>query len=273
MADLKRDYTIVIVTHNMQQAARVSDMTAFMTTDVDDDGRPSRATGRVRRDREDLHEPVRPAHGGLHHRSVRMSGSAGDRCRDGRGSTMTVAAASSSRSSAGCVAIVAGVPRRAVCAASCDGRAKRARRCTGRRAARRVAVEQAKQDADDRVGAAEAVAALAAGCARRGDRRRSWSSTGSAGRSCATPPARHFNGARHGEVLAEDALAELLHAGARRTQSPSGSSSSTVRRARCCSCSRSRCDATARWSARSRSPATSRRRAASRACAATSSPT
>ena len=29
MADLKRDYTIVIVTHNMQQAARVSDMTAF----------------------------------------------------------------------------------------------------------------------------------------------------------------------------------------------------------------------------------------------------
>jgi phosphate transport system ATP-binding protein len=27
--DLKRDYTIVIVTHNMQQAARVSDHTAF----------------------------------------------------------------------------------------------------------------------------------------------------------------------------------------------------------------------------------------------------
>ena len=26
---LKRDYTIVIVTHNMQQAARVSDFTAF----------------------------------------------------------------------------------------------------------------------------------------------------------------------------------------------------------------------------------------------------
>jgi len=30
VADLKRDYTIVIVTHNMQQAARVSDYTAFM---------------------------------------------------------------------------------------------------------------------------------------------------------------------------------------------------------------------------------------------------
>jgi phosphate transport system ATP-binding protein len=30
MRDLARDYTIVIVTHNMQQAARVSDYTAFM---------------------------------------------------------------------------------------------------------------------------------------------------------------------------------------------------------------------------------------------------
>jgi phosphate transport system ATP-binding protein len=39
MAELKRDYTIVIVTHNMQQAARVSDMTAFLTTDVSEDGR------------------------------------------------------------------------------------------------------------------------------------------------------------------------------------------------------------------------------------------
>jgi phosphate transport system ATP-binding protein len=36
MGDLKRDYTIVIVTHNMQQAARVSDMTAFMTAEVDE---------------------------------------------------------------------------------------------------------------------------------------------------------------------------------------------------------------------------------------------
>jgi phosphate transport system ATP-binding protein len=31
MAELKRDYTIVIVTHNMQQAARASDTTIFMT--------------------------------------------------------------------------------------------------------------------------------------------------------------------------------------------------------------------------------------------------
>jgi phosphate transport system ATP-binding protein len=38
MVDLKREFTIVIVTHNMQQAARVSDRTAFFTTDVDDQG-------------------------------------------------------------------------------------------------------------------------------------------------------------------------------------------------------------------------------------------
>ena len=31
MEELKKDYTIVIVTHNMQQAARVSDRTAFFT--------------------------------------------------------------------------------------------------------------------------------------------------------------------------------------------------------------------------------------------------
>jgi len=34
MCDLKSDYTIVIVTHNMQQAARVSDRTAFFTVEV-----------------------------------------------------------------------------------------------------------------------------------------------------------------------------------------------------------------------------------------------
>ena len=28
--ELKNDYTVIIVTHNMQQAARVSDSTAFM---------------------------------------------------------------------------------------------------------------------------------------------------------------------------------------------------------------------------------------------------
>ncbi len=36
MMDLKREYSIVIVTHNMQQAARVSDRTAFFTVDAED---------------------------------------------------------------------------------------------------------------------------------------------------------------------------------------------------------------------------------------------
>jgi phosphate transport system ATP-binding protein len=38
MHELKRDYTIVIVTHNMQQAARVADMTAFFSVEVDPAG-------------------------------------------------------------------------------------------------------------------------------------------------------------------------------------------------------------------------------------------
>ncbi|MGI5940438.1 MAG: phosphate ABC transporter ATP-binding protein PstB [Thermoleophilia bacterium] len=36
MQELKRDYSIIIVTHNMQQAARVSDHTAFLYTEVDE---------------------------------------------------------------------------------------------------------------------------------------------------------------------------------------------------------------------------------------------
>ncbi|HEY7399795.1 MAG TPA: phosphate ABC transporter ATP-binding protein PstB [Actinomycetota bacterium] len=38
MQELVSDYTIVIVTHNMQQAARVSDRTAFLTVNVSEDG-------------------------------------------------------------------------------------------------------------------------------------------------------------------------------------------------------------------------------------------
>jgi phosphate transport system ATP-binding protein len=39
MHELKRDYTLVIVTHNMQQAARVADMTAFFSLEVSDGDR------------------------------------------------------------------------------------------------------------------------------------------------------------------------------------------------------------------------------------------
>jgi phosphate transport system ATP-binding protein len=45
MLDLKKEYSIVIVTHNMQQAARVSDKTAFFTVELDE-GEKHR-TGRV----------------------------------------------------------------------------------------------------------------------------------------------------------------------------------------------------------------------------------
>ncbi|MFM9082373.1 MAG: phosphate ABC transporter ATP-binding protein PstB [Actinomycetota bacterium] len=43
MQEIKREYTIVIVTHNMQQAARVSDSTAFFTTETS--GEDDRRTG------------------------------------------------------------------------------------------------------------------------------------------------------------------------------------------------------------------------------------
>jgi phosphate transport system ATP-binding protein len=39
MRDLKEEYTLVIVTHNMQQAARVADRTAFFSLEVDESGR------------------------------------------------------------------------------------------------------------------------------------------------------------------------------------------------------------------------------------------
>jgi phosphate transport system ATP-binding protein len=45
MTELKARYSIVIVTHNMQQAARVSGMTAFMTVDLDESGKIR--TGRI----------------------------------------------------------------------------------------------------------------------------------------------------------------------------------------------------------------------------------
>ena len=73
MIELKQDYSIVIVTHNMQQAARVSDMTAFFTVELHDEGRDRDGRGRrVRRDRQDLHQPRRQAHRGLRHRQVRL---------------------------------------------------------------------------------------------------------------------------------------------------------------------------------------------------------
>jgi phosphate transport system ATP-binding protein len=45
MQELVSDYSIVIVTHNMQQAARVSDRTAFFTVEIDE--RTGHRTGTV----------------------------------------------------------------------------------------------------------------------------------------------------------------------------------------------------------------------------------
>jgi phosphate transport system ATP-binding protein len=45
MMELKENYSIIIVTHNMQQAARVSDMTAFFTVELD--AGEKHRTGRV----------------------------------------------------------------------------------------------------------------------------------------------------------------------------------------------------------------------------------
>jgi phosphate transport system ATP-binding protein len=38
MAQLKHEYTVVIVTHNMQQAARVADRTAFFSVEMNEKG-------------------------------------------------------------------------------------------------------------------------------------------------------------------------------------------------------------------------------------------
>ena len=63
IAELTDDYTIVIVTHNMQQAARVSDFTAFMYLGdlIEFDGTSKIFTPRTITD------------GRLHHRPLRMT--------------------------------------------------------------------------------------------------------------------------------------------------------------------------------------------------------
>ena len=72
MRELAQDYTIVIVTHNMQQAARVSDSTAVMMMGEDRAGEmvefgPTHG---------DLHEPEGQADRGLHHRPLRLASQA-----------------------------------------------------------------------------------------------------------------------------------------------------------------------------------------------------
>ena len=57
--ELKKDYTVAIVTHNLQQAARVSDYTAYMYLGD---------LGRVRRHRPDFRQAGSQGNRGLHYR-------------------------------------------------------------------------------------------------------------------------------------------------------------------------------------------------------------
>ena len=72
MHELKHEYTIVIVTHNMQQAARVADMTAFFSLDVQEDGSRNGILVEYDLTQQDLHAAGRLADGGLRHGSLRL---------------------------------------------------------------------------------------------------------------------------------------------------------------------------------------------------------
>ena len=99
MLELKKEYSIVIVTHNMQQAARVSDLTAFLIVELDaDEKHRTGQARRVRRDREDLHQPLRPAHGGLRDRQGGLMSPEGDTV--GSSTTRSSSRSSSARSTA-----------------------------------------------------------------------------------------------------------------------------------------------------------------------------
>ena len=102
MQTLKHRYTIVIVTHNMQQAARIADRTAFFSLDTRGGARSGVLVEHD--DTElDLHAPARPADERLRDRSLRLSARgrperAARRCRS-RGSGRALAAADRTASS------------------------------------------------------------------------------------------------------------------------------------------------------------------------------
>ena len=92
MLELKDDYSIVIVTHNMQQAARVSDMTAVLMPDVREGDVPVGRIVEYADTEQDLHQPRKQAHRGLRDRK---GGLTWPRC----GSSSTSSCESSSRRS------------------------------------------------------------------------------------------------------------------------------------------------------------------------------
>jgi phosphate transport system ATP-binding protein len=58
--ELKKKYTIIMVTHNMQQAARVSDFTAFLNTEVDDQDKRFGQLVEYNRTEKIFNEPANP---------------------------------------------------------------------------------------------------------------------------------------------------------------------------------------------------------------------
>ena len=74
MHELKKDYTIVVVTHNMQQAARVADMTAFFSISKGDEGERSGVLVEYDDTKTIFTQPEGQAHRGLRHRAIRIVG-------------------------------------------------------------------------------------------------------------------------------------------------------------------------------------------------------
>ena len=226
MAELKRDYTIVIVTHNMQQAARVSDRTAFLTAEVDDDGHRRRALVEYDAHREDLHQPVRPAHRGLHHRSVRMS----DRLARCDGAAR--------RRRSGRVACCRR-RRELVAARRSSQRVARSRRRRRSSLADAIADERSRGRRPGR--AVGGVAALAARRARRVDATRSSSSTASAARSCATRPRAASTARGTARCSPRTRSTSCCTQALRGHSSRARAAALRAAAARSCSCARSRC--------------------------------
>ena len=73
MHELKSEYTFVIVTHNMQQAARVADMTAFFSISRGEEGERWGELVEYDATEKIFTAPVRQADGGLRHRPLRLS--------------------------------------------------------------------------------------------------------------------------------------------------------------------------------------------------------
>jgi phosphate transport system ATP-binding protein len=73
MLDLKEEYSIIIVTHNMQQAARVSDHTAFFNVKSQAEGDRTGYLVEFSETQELFTLAEREAHRGLHHRQIRMT--------------------------------------------------------------------------------------------------------------------------------------------------------------------------------------------------------